>query len=227
VAVRKGRKDSGDFYEVFRKITSSQKTERAFAEPTPAGRPEEPSKGPENPTAPTTIAAAEPVRIPGRAFILTYNTAVITFIAVIIVVVWAYMMGYHNGRQQNTQDKLLRASEQIKFDQGTTVTTIPLVDEQPSPNETFTVEVLRSVPLSDLDNIERNARTYLTAQGYESFIARGEDGQSLALWVGRFPNNSIAGGNTMEKMRSLPSRAGTAAFPEPKFVKFVQARVVK
>ena len=167
MVVRKGRKDSGDFYEVFRKITSSQKAERAYPEAAPAPRPEEQPKNPENPTSPTTIAAGETVRVPGRAFILTYNTAVITFIAIVIVIVWSYMMGYRNGRLQNTQDRDQRQREQVNYNPETGVDNIPMIDEQPPPTDTFTVEVLRGIPVSDIDTIERNVRTYLQAQGYE------------------------------------------------------------
>lgn len=214
---KKGRKDTGQLYEVFRKITS-QKGEQAFDIITGTGE--------ESSQKEHEAVKAAVVEKPGRAFIVGYNTAVIIFIAFIIVGLWLYLIGYKWGRESVIQRKSKIEKVNIPVKKDTDIISLHPEIGRTAQEEWYTVEVY-SVPRDKLESLKKNIRGALIRQHFETFIATSEKDEGYVLWVGQFPKESPIAEQRLEQMRVMPAKSGGRAFKNPKFVIFDKTRIVE
>jgi hypothetical protein len=220
---RKGRKDSGELYDVFRKITSEQPS-KGVPESFPAytGEPGE-EEGEETPQT------SEQRKLDiGRAFIVSYNTAVITFVAFIIILLWVYLVGVERGEKKIIQRKSEEETQNINKTEKEEISSIKLSNEMGTAENLWTVEVYK-VPNGKLDILEKNIRKPLQRQKdvKETFIAKTEDRDGYVLWVNTFPKDSTDGLVCLENMLKMEARHGGKAFANAKLVPFDKSRVIK
>jgi len=220
---KKGRKDTGELYDVFRKITSEQQSQKFPLPPLAEGETQE-AAAPEAQAGEPRAARADI----GRAFVVSYNTAVITFVAFIIILVWVYLVGVRRGEKRAVREKSRIEAQNIKEGTRDALSSLDMVKEAGTRRDLWTVEVYR-VPADKLDLLERNIRAPLARRKdvKETFIARDEDGTGYVLWVNRFPRGSTEGEICLEAMKNLEARSGGKAFKNPRIVPFDRSRVVK
>lgn len=219
---RKGRKDTGELYDVFRKITSEQS-------PKPPSEPHPSSSDETVQDAEDRQPAAENRNLDiGRAFIVSYNTAVITFVAFIIILIWIYMLGIKRGENKVIQARSHKEARDINSEGSGKLGEIPVTNEIGTEKNMCTVEVYRVSP-EKLDKLRKNIRDPLKRQSKvdKTYIAKGEDGNGYVLWVNTFPRDSIDGQTTLEHMQKMETRSGGKAFANARIVPFDKSRVIE
>jgi len=223
--VAKGRKDTGDLYEVFRKITAKQgeipQPEQIVQEPSAGG------DAPEQPALPLDQgSASQMIPVDKRCFFITYDTAIITFIAFILVGALLYVTGFNLGKKSVTEQISFKDTADIIEQTDTEIYDLDLNNEKGPVKTEWTVEVY-SVPRASLKDLEDNLRDKLEKQNYETYIARSKDNKRYLLWIGRFIKDSTTAQETLERIKNIKTRSGKQAFQNPVYVPFEESRVLK
>jgi len=220
---QKGRKDTGELYDVFRKITSEQSVKT----PPEDLQSRSNESGEETPEETSRIAEQSAPDI-GRAFIVSYNTAVITFVAFIIILIWIYLLGIERGEKKVIQMRSHEEAQNVKDHRKRDFSNIRLTKEMGTEKNLWSVEVYKIAP-DKLGFLRKNIRDPLKRRKdvKETFIAKAEDGNGYVLWINTFPEGSIDGNTTLENMKNMESRAGGKAFPHARFVRFEKSRVIE